>query len=168
MLRPAAPRDWARILAWRNDPDAMEQSLVQGPVALKDHILWWRQIMSPNCPTRLWIGHDAARGVDMGMIRLDIVNRDGTISIVVDKNQRGRGYGSEMLSALLYEARAVRPPLENLIANVKSGNLASLRLFVSHGFELDFGGCEREVLVLRRPMYETARSAAQVIPPAAG
>jgi len=145
-LRPATEDDAGRLLAWRNDPDAVRFSVTGLPVDPAGHAAWIaRSIADPG--TRLWIAEDA--GTAVGQVRVDIADAVGTVSIGVAPDHRGRGIGTAILLAMV---DAIEPDesVRTLRALVHPENAPSLRVFERAGFnrtvELAQG-----FLVLERP-----------------
>jgi RimJ/RimL family protein N-acetyltransferase len=121
-LRPVRPDDEQRLLAWRNDPEAVAQSLTSRPVTPQEHHVWFAGRLAD--PQRgFWIGEGPGGAV--GHVRIDA---DGEVSVVVAAESRGQGHGSAMIAAA---SAAAGPPLH---AVVRAGNAASLRAFLRNGF----------------------------------
>lgn len=132
-LRDAVFGDWARLFAWRNDDDAVAASRNTEVISLDAHLTWLRNTLAtPNI--RILIAHDVQRSVYVGYLRLAILGDTANVSIAVDAKERGKGYGLMMLhQGRLFCANGPR----TWIADVRNTNIASLRLFVDAGFELE-------------------------------
>lgn len=130
-LRPADYSDSARLFAWRNDQATREASLVQEPVSPEDHKAWLQKTLG-SLETCLFIAYDTTTGTGIGTIRLDLKGRVGTVSVTVDSQERGAGYGTEMVLALEETAKAAG--VQRLLATVRTGNPASLRVFAKAGY----------------------------------
>lgn len=129
-LRPADESDAARLFAWRRDGATVTASIDPPPKTFEDHMVWLNAMLGDDTEVDIFVASDGARGVSVGVVRLDYSGSIAEVSIVVDPAQRGRGYAAEMLTNLLArEALAA-----TLVAMVKETNYASLRLFWAAGF----------------------------------
>ncbi len=128
-FRLAQLSDWARLYAWRNDPEACEQFL-SGPVTLSEHMDWLRKTVADErvqlfVVTALsWAGTALASHTPVATCRIDA---DGGVSIAVAPEHRRKGYASVIASHLVGFGKP-------LYALVKVTNIASLRAFASAGF----------------------------------
>jgi len=140
-LRPATHADADRLLAWRNDADAVHFSASGAAVAPEEHRRWIESRLGRSSP-RLWVAESG--GTAVGMVRLDVDDGVGVVSIAVAPEHRGHGLSGEMLGALVDIARA-DGDVERMAARVSADNLASLRAFERAGFETvsrDYGWLE--------------------------
>jgi len=129
-LRPATRDDADRLLAWRNDPDAVRFSSTGRAVAPEEHRAWIASRLAREQP-RLWVGEEDGRSV--GQVRLDVDGGVGIVSIAVAPEHRGRGLAAELLQRLA-QLTAADPEVHRLVAHVSAANLASLRAFEHAGF----------------------------------
>jgi RimJ/RimL family protein N-acetyltransferase len=133
-LRPATREDWARLLAWRNDPVTRAQSRVTAPVKRAAHRAWLARVLA-NPETRLYIATDR-EGNAVGTGRLDYRGQGlAEVNLTVAPEWRGRGFAGEIINALAVEARALG--WTRLTARVKLSNGPSLRAFLAAGFASD-------------------------------
>ncbi len=130
VLRPANDADSDRLLAWRNDPEAVRWSTSALPIDSDDHARWFESVVH-NPAHRLRIGE--VDGDAIGFARVDVCGGVGTVSITVAPEFRGRGFGRELL-ALLNDDVSQDCQVRELSAIVHSANEASLRAFQSVGF----------------------------------
>jgi UDP-2,4-diacetamido-2,4,6-trideoxy-beta-L-altropyranose hydrolase len=130
-LRAVRVEDSSRILAWRNDPDAVRFSGNGRAVTAGEHRAWFSQVVAKGSRTRLWIAEEL--GEPIGQVRIDVEGDIGTVSIAVAPDRRGHGAGTAMLRAIV-AAAASDPTLRILIALVRPDNAASLRAFAAAGF----------------------------------
>ena len=84
--------------------------------------------------TRLLIAE--ADGEPVGMVRVDVENAEGVVSVAVAPTHRGQGLGTRLLVALLDELRG-DPQVDRLRAEVLDDNEASRRAFLAAGFAED-------------------------------
>jgi RimJ/RimL family protein N-acetyltransferase len=125
-LRPAAPEDWADLLAWRNDPLARAMSRNDEGIDEASHRRWFDRALADPARTLLIAELDGAK---IGVVRFDR-GEDAEVSINLAPVHRGRGLGEAMLRL------ALQSTPERLIAHVKDENLASRRLFERCGLRL--------------------------------
>lgn len=135
ILRRATPEDWARIYAWRNDPETRRQFRSARIVPLQEHLDWFASVLQEPTIT-IWMARD--KGRDVGMIRTMPARRasDGLeVSLVVEPCLRQQGYAQRIVQSLIdYVEHSIAPG--PLYAEVKTTNYGSLRTFVSAGFTL--------------------------------
>jgi spore coat polysaccharide biosynthesis protein SpsF len=129
-LRPATLADSDRLLAWRNDPDAVRFSVSGAPVEPAVHHAWLRDRLRRGS-TRLLVGeHD---GVAVGMVRADAAAGRATVSIAVAPEHRGKGLATELLRLLQVETTA-DCQIDALDAAIHPDNRASIAAFERAGF----------------------------------
>lgn len=131
-LRPATEADWARLLAWRNDPDARAAFVSTEIVTVPEHRKWLTKTLADRNKLLL-VAIDRAIGFAVGTARLDRVKDVAECSVTVDGRYRGRGYATFIVSQL---ASYVPPDWRcaRLVARIKQENTASLRTFTDAGF----------------------------------
>jgi RimJ/RimL family protein N-acetyltransferase len=129
-LRRAQEEDSARLMEWRNEPDAVRFSSSGRRVTPEEHARWFVE-RRDSATTRLWIAEEDGSAV--GQVRIDVNNDTGTVSIAVAADQRGRGLGTAMLRAMLVEI-ATDSALLRLRALAHPDNTVSLRAFERAGF----------------------------------
>jgi RimJ/RimL family protein N-acetyltransferase len=147
VLRPAVPGDRDRLLAWRNDSVTRQFSFSTAPVSEATHDRWLEQSLS-RPDRRLMIAEQA--GTPVGQLRLDrLGDREprAEVSITIAPEHRGRGLGSRVLLAA--DAVAGDWGVERLIAQVKTSNAPSRRIFEAAGYA---GDAEGEALSLHKQL----------------
>ena len=129
-LRPAVSSDEAVLLAWRNAADSVAWSESGQPVDRIEHARWLTAVLED--PGRLlFIGE--RRGESLGMVRVDVRDAEGTVSIGVDPAARRSGVAAGMLECLTRKAEAWMQ-VDRLVARVHFDNTASPRSFERAGF----------------------------------
>jgi spore coat polysaccharide biosynthesis protein SpsF len=129
-LQPATLDDSAALLRWRNEDDAVRFSQSGRAIEEQEHIIWLTAALdSPQ--SRIWIGEVDGRGV--GSVRIAVTAAVGTVSVVVDPDERGHGYGSGLLHLLQRELNSDRQVVE-LRATIREDNAASVAAFLKTGF----------------------------------
>ncbi|HSW42414.1 MAG TPA: GNAT family N-acetyltransferase [Patescibacteria group bacterium] len=130
-LRPARFADAGRLLEWANDPATRAASFGREPIEWAAHVRWLGAVLA-DPDRRLWIAEEA--GTAVGQVRVDRTpDGVGVVSLGLGPAARGRGLGRALLGLGL--AAAVRElGISRARAVVRSGNLASRRLFEGAGF----------------------------------
>jgi RimJ/RimL family protein N-acetyltransferase len=128
-LRPATLHDWARLYAWRFEPSAAAASGRSAAATISEHLDWLGAALTDPF-RRLYVGED---GGPVGYVRLDMDgDNEAVVSIAVDPARRNEGCAAGMLAALTREAR--RLGLARLKADIRVGNVGSMRAFASAGY----------------------------------
>ena len=104
-LRPATLEDAQQLFAWRNDPQSRAQSLQQQPVEWQAHLLWLQASLQ-NPDRQLYIAESAAlagqeQSLLLGTVRADKTAGEYELSWTVAPEQRGKGWGRQMVEALI-------------------------------------------------------------------
>ena len=130
-LRAATDQDCRRLWQWRNEPDSQRASFSTDPIPYERHEIWFRERMNdPDTFIHLIL---EAPGREVGYVRFQVSGDEAEISVCVDKECRGKGYGPaaiKMASDRLLEDR----PNARVIANVRRDNPASEAAFRRAGF----------------------------------
>ena len=132
ILRPADESDSLTLWQWRNDEASRAASLDTHLVAWSDHERWFAASLQNPSRLILMAVDDALTSI--GMVRFDFSNLDpASVSINVAPECRGRGLGQTILHLGLARARESRDGVK-FIAQVRSGNEPSIRIFEREGF----------------------------------
>jgi RimJ/RimL family protein N-acetyltransferase len=129
-LRRATLDDARDILTWRNDAAAVVASKSQKAIDEAEHMRWFPGAV--QSPDHLILIAEAD-GRKLGMVRFDRTPDHWLASINMSPAVRGKGYGRSALSAAIDVLRGEVGPVR-IVAEVKSDNIPSLRLFDSLGF----------------------------------
>ncbi|NOY37176.1 MAG: GNAT family N-acetyltransferase [Chlorobi bacterium] len=156
-LRPVEPEDLETLYAWENDPEIWHVSNTLTPFSkdvlrsylLNAHrdILETRQFRFIIILQEMGLDRSSSEqpGVPIGTIDLFDYDphhsRAGIGILIKDPDQRRKGYASEALEILCRYGFEILL-LHQLYCNITSGNVASLKLFRNHGF--DIAGTKRE------------------------
>jgi RimJ/RimL family protein N-acetyltransferase len=121
------------VWEWRNEQATREASFHTESFSFELHEAWFsRKLNDPH--TRIFIATDA-EGRELGYARFDIKQGEAEISVSLDKGERGKGYGIEVIrqgsEQLLRTERVQR-----VIAHIKMSNPASRIAFERAGFVL--------------------------------
>ena len=138
-LRNATLADADLLLAWRNDPRTRAASHRQEVVERERHLRWLTDALARS-DLRLFVAEE--NGVPVGTVR--VVDETGVaeLSWTVAPEARGRGVGTRMVARLAERERGA------LRAEVRAGNVASMRIAEAAGLALDHE--ENGVLHYRR------------------
>jgi len=129
-LRRAVADDCRLVWLWRNEETTRGASFDSAPIAFETHRRWFDD--SLQRPDRhLFIV--LADGHETGVVRLDVAEAAGTVSIHLAPAWRGRGVGPSALAALERIAFGALG-LARMEARVKADNAASLAAFRKAGF----------------------------------
>jgi RimJ/RimL family protein N-acetyltransferase len=129
-LRRAVAGDCRQVWLWRNEETTRAASFDSAPIAFETHQSWFHQSLQRPDRHLLVV---LADGHEAGVVRLDVTDAVGTVSIHLAPAWRGRGVGPSALAAL--EHIAFGPlGLGRMEARVKADNGASLAAFQKAGF----------------------------------
>lgn len=105
------PRQWEQQLAWFSKHGPKHPVLVAG---FEGTVLGWASLSQ-------WSDRPAYDGT-------------AEVSLYVEQNQRGKGVGKALLSAILEEGK--KAGLHTVIARITEGNAASIYLHEKEGFQM--------------------------------
>ena len=153
-LRPATESDRAFLFALRNDPAVRRQSTTTRPVRAAAHARWMAETLRGGARRCFVVEHRKSavrvgasddpvpgafgRPLSIGYVRLDWSathgRRRAVVSVALIESVRGVGLGQRMLARLTTEAKTLK--LTQLEANVRTGNPASLVIFLKAGYRI--------------------------------
>lgn len=152
MLRRATSEDALRFYVWRLETETQRfLPRFKESLSFDAHLSWFLHRV-PRATW--WVGwtatHDVMHAVDgtfrgrtqtpIGALRVD----EGAVSVIVDQQYRGNGYGAQMLQMVhrVYaNATGATGPVV-LRASIHPLNTPSVRAFVRAGFSLETRGCD--------------------------
>lgn len=130
-LRFARPTDAADLLTWRNQPDVRLYSRSQEVISPEEHARWLNHVIAaPN--RHLMIGY--RDGKPIGVVRLDVDDECGEVSIYLTPDARHRSNGTALLRAQEAWIRSQLPGITRLVAIVLGDNATSHNLFIKNGY----------------------------------
>ena len=127
-LRPATIEDAQILFEWRNDPQVRATSHNQDEISFEAHLAWLIGTLA-NPDRRLYIVEED--GISVGTVRSDWANDAYTLSWTVKPESWGKGIGKRMV--LLFADQIEK----TIRAEVKVGNLASIKIAQATGMQLD-------------------------------
>ena len=134
-LRSAVLADAQDILTWRNDAVSRKMSGSNKFITETNHLKWLEKTLeNPN--TNILIFFDEQLNAKIGMVRIQLNDElfNAEISINLNPEFRGKGYGQ---SCLIYAAdyvSATFPGCFDIDAIVREENGASIKTFTSVGY----------------------------------
>jgi len=129
-LREAIESDSRLLFEWANDAEARANSFSSAPIPWEQHQAWFAEKLRSSALIFIALNDE---DTPIGLLRYDIVDNIAVLSMNLDRQFRGGGYGTAILSLGLEELfRAT--PIGRIKAFIKPTNLASLRLFTKCGF----------------------------------
>ncbi|HEV2358016.1 MAG TPA: GNAT family N-acetyltransferase [bacterium] len=135
-VRAAAMEDCRRVWEWRNARGSRAASFTTREIPYAEHQEWFaRAVVDPG--VRFFIVLCDGRAV--GYVRFVISGEDAEISVGIDHEEQGKGYGTAAIaiaSQVVLAGQVLR-----IIAHVKTSNPASRTAFERAGFFL--GGTTR-------------------------
>jgi RimJ/RimL family protein N-acetyltransferase len=135
-LRRATVDDFDLILKWRNAETTVRFSKRRRSVTREEYLPVYQAAFRGNDPRCVALIACSSDGVPIGFLRFDAepVRRDAEITIVLDAEQHGKGFGTEAIrQACLFAREELR--LERLTAVIDPENSGSVRAFVKAGFQ---------------------------------
>ena len=138
VVRRAKAADARRLFDWANDATTRAASFSDAPIPWEIHLAWLeRRLADPR--TLLLIG-EGPRGA-VGQVRFDLRSDSGApgtrstavVSVGLAPEHRGCGLATPLLRMGLEELYATTD-VDDVIAEIKPGNVRSLRAFAAAGF----------------------------------
>ena len=136
-LRPAAPDDADRLLAWRNRPEIVTLGTQQRRVDAAEHAAWFAEALVSDHRLLLIVEAD---GEPVGQIRFDALDAaNWSVSIYLLEPYTGRGLGTQALRQACEIAR--EHGIETAWAFVRADNARSAAAFQRAGFAAALEPC---------------------------
>lgn len=139
-LRAIEPADIDILYKWENDTSIWYLSNTIEPFSkfiLEQYILSSNQDIYSKKQLRLMIDINESKKTigSIDLFDFDPKNKRAGIGILINKNERGKGYASEALELLInYSFHTL--DLHQLYCNISADNNVSLKLFHNFGFEI--------------------------------
>jgi UDP-2,4-diacetamido-2,4,6-trideoxy-beta-L-altropyranose hydrolase len=130
-LRPARIADADTVFAWRNHPDTRRFSGNNAEINHNEHVKWFAKAVG-DTNRMLLVAENAGEGV--GFLRYDFLPGSTMISIFLNPEQNGKGYGTAILKAGEVYLRESGRDYAPLTAEILPGNHASEKLFTKCGY----------------------------------
>ncbi len=140
LLRAVEPSDIEKLYLWENDMQMWHQSNTKAPFSkylMEQYVMNAQQDIYAAKQLRLMIDTNKGEYKTVGCIDLfdfDPANRRAGIGILIDENDRGKGYGKESLELMIdYVFDTLN--LHQLFCNILETNEVSLNIFKAVGFK---------------------------------
>lgn len=136
-LRALEPEDITSLYRWENDLEVSEVSYTSIPYSkyiLGKYIEHAQMDIQESGQCRFMIENE--EGISVGCVDLydyHAIHSRAGIGILIDREQRGKGYASSAISLVISYAFN-RLGLHQLYCSISSGNTSSIKLFESAGF----------------------------------
>ncbi|MBU0477134.1 GNAT family N-acetyltransferase [bacterium] len=134
-LRDGEKKDCKLLWEWRNEKSVREASFNSKYISYEEHKKWFQKKIKSRKEKISII--ESEFGKEIGQVRFDF-NSPGAaeVSIIIDKTERGKGYGIQALR-LFCEHTFKNYPIKNITAHIKQKNTPSLRIFKKSGFTIN-------------------------------
>lgn len=130
-FKQAQQDDTDLLFNWINDVEVRQQSLSQHIISYQEHVNWYlKKLADKSC--YLYIAYK--NNLSVGMIRFDIADCECTISYLVDRSQRGKNIGTEIINRGIEQFIKDSKFKGWVKATVKNINIPSLKIFEKSGF----------------------------------
>jgi len=124
---------WVDILPWRNDPLVYVWSRTNRPISPNEHKAWFEARKQKLADEPIFSYHE--NNLFVGLARIDKVAEDTfEVSLLVNPDQRGGGYGKQILADVCKYFQLTKSLDSKLIAVIHQDNLISQTLFTGLGF----------------------------------
>lgn len=131
-LRTAREEDCKMIWEWANDPVVRQNAFSTEHIPWDTHVRWFSEKLR-NPHTFIFLAFDA-ENQPLGQIRFDCEKEEeATIDVHLAPNQRGKGYGSELISVGIHAMTSVSG-VHIFHAFIRETNATSLAAFRKSGF----------------------------------
>jgi UDP-2,4-diacetamido-2,4,6-trideoxy-beta-L-altropyranose hydrolase len=130
-FRKVCSQDCRLIWEWANDPITRSASFSSKQIPWEDHLSWFQaKLNDPQCIFLVAIDVNTK---PIGQVRYQIENHVAVVSIALAPNDRGRGYGRQILSYTTQNLFS-NGLVDQIHAYVKPSNTASIHAFTKAGF----------------------------------
>jgi len=137
MIRRAKKEDSKRIWQIRNHPLNRKQSHNQEEITFDSHDKWFIDKYFKNKDNYCFVLQENNKVI--GYCRFDLDNNAYIVSIALDPDYHGKGFGSKLLKKSLKEIKKIKKDAV-IFAEVKKENIPSIKLFERCNFCLYKGG----------------------------
>jgi UDP-2,4-diacetamido-2,4,6-trideoxy-beta-L-altropyranose hydrolase len=133
-FRQARDSDCSLVWKWANDGTAREASFSTEPIGWEEHVRWFDKKMTDDAHFFYILLNGDNEPV--GQVRFASNGSDAVISMSIDSQFRGRGYGSRGIRVTIEDLFS-RTGIATVRAHIKRTNEKSVKAFKSAGFHRD-------------------------------
>lgn len=144
-INKATSDDMLNLFELANDPEVRENSFNQEKIDLETHKKWFNNRLNNNNYILL-VGRVENNFFGHAIFEKN-PNDDFIISIYINHNYRGRGFGKIFLKMLL-KVFFLYKRCKKIIAKIKSYNLASIKIFTDNNFRIIENNRKEKFIVL--------------------
>lgn len=132
-LRTVTVEDMDLLYRWVNDPVCRQNYFTSHSITYEEHKEWFeKKIEDKNC--NMFIA--CAYGVNLGQIRVELLEDVAEVSYSIDASYRGNGYGKFILNLVEKWLKENKKYIHNIVGRVKFNNSSSKRCFEYNGFKM--------------------------------
>lgn len=132
-LERAQKEDCRDLWLWRNDEKARKNFFDDRQIPWPEHEKWFDSCLKSGT-THIYV---AKRGAGkIGAIRFDAQDNKASVSINLNPDFMGQGYGSEIIKSATEKVLSEASSIRSIIAEIKKGNIASQKAFSKAGYKL--------------------------------
>ena len=132
-IRDATILDLREVFEWRNDKLAVEMSLNTNQIIWDSHVKWFKKVINSQKQCLLICKHKNSKK-SIGYVRFDIISNEANVSINLSPVMRGQGLAKECLETGILFFNKKFSNVLTLNAEVKTKNVASIKIFKQVGF----------------------------------
>ncbi len=143
--RIAETKDWENIYKLSNDPIVRANSIHSHNISFDEHMEWFSKVLNDDNSIILIV--EKARGF-IGQVKFTITDLDAVISLSIQANHRGKGFGHVMICDAIDYLYKLKPRLETIVAYIRKNNIASIKSFEKAGFRF-----KREEVINTIPLF---------------
>lgn len=133
LIRKANQSDSLDILKWRNNKISRKMSFDNNVITSNIHRSWFNKALRDNSKI-FYIGELDNEKVGVCRFELDKSNLVSVVSINLNPKFRGIGLGKLFLKSSIL--KYIKNNKNDIVATVRSKNLASIRIFTYSGFKI--------------------------------
>ncbi|MCR5189267.1 MAG: GNAT family N-acetyltransferase, partial [Treponema sp.] len=128
------------VYALSNDPIVRQNSFNKNKIEFTDHIKWFKKTVFDSNILFLLAFEDKSEQKFIGQIRFNRQSLDSEaciISLSITEDFRGKGIAKDFIESGIEQVKKNWKLVKTVIAEVKSENVASNKLFIKDNFNLE-------------------------------
>jgi RimJ/RimL family protein N-acetyltransferase len=143
-IRKAKINDLLKTFEWANEKEVITNSIVRSKkVTIKEHSTWFKKYITSVSSTIFIV---CLNNEKIGLVRIDLKEKEFFISYLIDKKKRNRGFGYRMLDKIIKKYKNKKKIFK---ARVKQDNLASNSIFIKLGFKIKYTNQNKNIFLYR-------------------